>query len=67
MAFEFFDDEQAAVNSFFPDRALEQFDVLDFVQQIGDPNSKRVTDPAVADRIDANAATSAGFGPDPHR
>ena len=32
IAFEFFDDEQEAVNSFFSDRALKPFDVLDFVQ-----------------------------------
>jgi anti-sigma B factor antagonist len=32
IAFEFFDDEQDAVNSFFPDRALKHFDVLDFVE-----------------------------------
>ena len=43
MAFEFFDDEQDAVNSFFPDRALKHFDVLDFVQHEDDPNSKHVT------------------------
>jgi len=33
IAFEFFDDEQEAVNSLFPDRALKRFDVLSFVQQ----------------------------------
>ena len=33
IAFEFFDDEQDAVNSFFPDRALKRFDILDFVQR----------------------------------
>ena len=32
IAFEFFDDEQEAVNSFFPDRALNPFDILNFVQ-----------------------------------
>ena len=32
IAFEFFDDEQDAVNSFFPDRALKRFDILNFVQ-----------------------------------
>jgi|SRR5579871_66302 len=35
IAFEFFDDEQDAVNSFFPDRALKCFDILKFVQQEG--------------------------------
>jgi anti-sigma B factor antagonist len=33
IAFEFFDDEQDAVNSFFPDRALKRFDILNYVQQ----------------------------------
>jgi len=32
IAFEFFDDEQEAVNSFFPDRGLKRVDILDFVQ-----------------------------------
>ena len=30
--FEVFDDETEAVNSFFPDRAIRRFDILDFVQ-----------------------------------
>jgi anti-sigma B factor antagonist len=33
--FEIFADEQEAVNSFFPDRAIRRFDILDFVQQEG--------------------------------
>jgi anti-sigma B factor antagonist len=32
--FETFTDEQDAVNSFFPDRKLNQFDILSFVQQM---------------------------------
>jgi len=36
IAFEFFDDEQDAVNSFFPDRALKRFDLLEFVQHEDD-------------------------------
>src|SRR5664279_1582881 len=32
IAFEFFDDEQDAVNSFFPDRAVKRFDILHFVK-----------------------------------
>ena len=32
--FETFNDEQDAVNSFFPDRKLNQFDILSFVQQL---------------------------------
>jgi anti-sigma B factor antagonist len=32
--FEVFDDEQNAVNSFFPDREIKRFDILNFVQQM---------------------------------
>jgi anti-sigma B factor antagonist len=32
--FEIFNDEQDAVNSFFPDRKLQTFDILNFVQQM---------------------------------
>jgi anti-sigma B factor antagonist len=32
--FELFDDEQEAVNSFFPDRKIRTFDILSFVQQM---------------------------------
>jgi anti-sigma B factor antagonist len=39
--FELFDDEQEALNSFFPDRALQRFDVLSFVQQGEAPDSDR--------------------------
>ena len=35
-AFEIFNDEQDAVNSFFPDRKINQFDILDFVQKMKD-------------------------------
>ena len=31
--FEVFNDEQDAVNSFFPDREINHFDILKFVQQ----------------------------------
>jgi anti-sigma B factor antagonist len=31
--FEIFNDEQDAVNSFYPDRKIKTFDILDFVQQ----------------------------------
>jgi len=41
IAFEFFDDEQDAVNSFFPDREIKHFDILDFVRDEEDPGSKR--------------------------
>ena len=30
--FELFNDEQDAINSFFPDRKIERFDILEFVQ-----------------------------------
>jgi anti-sigma B factor antagonist len=32
--FEIFTDDQDAVNSFFPDRKLNAFDILSFVQQM---------------------------------
>jgi len=32
--FDLFSDEQDAVNSFFPDRAIKTFDILSFVQQM---------------------------------
>ena len=32
--FEMFDDEQDAVNSFFPDRKVRTFDVLSFIQEM---------------------------------
>ena len=35
--FEMFDDEQEAVNSFFPNREIRKFDILAFVQQQNDP------------------------------
>ena len=34
--FELFDDEQEAVNSFFPNRKIRKFDILNFVQQLKD-------------------------------
>jgi anti-sigma B factor antagonist len=40
-AFEFFEDEQDAVNSFFPDRALRHYDILSFVQRENDCQSDR--------------------------
>jgi anti-sigma B factor antagonist len=30
--FEIYDDEQAAINSFFPDREVKRFDILEFVK-----------------------------------
>lgn len=39
LAFELFDDEQEAVNSFFPDRAVKRFDILNFVQHRDDRDS----------------------------
>jgi anti-sigma B factor antagonist len=46
IAFEFFGDERDAVNSFFPDRALKPFDVLNFVQHEHDRNSDPGADAA---------------------
>jgi anti-sigma B factor antagonist len=44
--FEIFDDEQAAINSFYPDREVKPFDILEFVKsqegektQLGAPSS----------------------------
>jgi anti-sigma B factor antagonist len=37
ITFEFFGDEHDAVNSFFPDRAIQHFDILEFVQLQGAP------------------------------
>ena len=31
--FELFNDEQDAINSFFPNREIKRFDILDFIQQ----------------------------------
>lgn len=40
-AFEVFKDEQDAVDSFFPDRAIRRFDILEFVEeQEKNPSSK---------------------------
>lgn len=47
VAFEFFDDEQDAVDSFFPDRKLKHFDVFEFVQHEDDTDSKHVNPEAV--------------------
>jgi anti-sigma B factor antagonist len=33
MVFEVFDDEMSAVNSYFPDREIRKFDILDFLNQ----------------------------------
>jgi anti-sigma B factor antagonist len=35
-AFEIFTDEQDAINSFYPDRKIKKFDILDFVQKMKD-------------------------------
>jgi anti-sigma B factor antagonist len=37
--FEIFEDDQSAINSFFPERAIKRFDILDFVKgQAEDPD-----------------------------
>jgi anti-sigma B factor antagonist len=38
--FEIFMDEQDAINSFFPNRQIRKFDILDFVQQQESPPEK---------------------------
>lgn len=35
--FEIFDDEQSAINSFFPDREVKRFDILEFVKSSENP------------------------------
>jgi len=35
--FQIFDDEQAAINSFFPDREIKRFDILEFVKSQENP------------------------------
>ena len=46
--FELFDDEQDAVNSFFPGRALKRFDILNFVEQEDNRRAIRDTGSAAA-------------------
>jgi len=48
IAFEFFDDEHDAVDSFFPDRELQHFDILDLVEHEDNASSKNVTHVKVA-------------------
>lgn len=38
--FEIFDDEQSAVNSFFPEREIKRFDVLEFVRSHKDSDKE---------------------------
>jgi anti-sigma B factor antagonist len=42
IAFDLYTDEQEAVNSFFPDRDVKHFDVLDFVRHENNRNSDSV-------------------------
>jgi anti-sigma B factor antagonist len=44
--FEMFDDEQAAINSFFPDREKKPFDILEFVKEQDDEKQQTGTEPA---------------------
>lgn len=48
IAFELFDDEQEAVNSFFPGRAVKRFDLLNFVEHRDGRNSVYGAGAAVA-------------------
>jgi len=41
ITFEFFGDEHYAVNSFFPDRAVKRFDILEFVHDQNSPELRR--------------------------
>ncbi len=42
IAFEFFDDEHAAIDSFFPDRSTKKFDILAFVEQQSEGTGKHL-------------------------
>ncbi len=39
--FEIFDEEQSAINSFFPDREVKRFDILEFVKSNEDANENQ--------------------------
>src|SRR5882757_2051134 len=39
--FQIFDEEQAAINSFFPDREVKRFDILEFVQSQEEPEADK--------------------------
>jgi len=39
--FQIFNDEQAAINSFFPDREVKRFDILEFVQSQEEPEPNK--------------------------
>ena len=42
--FEIFDDEQSAINSFFPEREIKRFDILEFVKSHPDDADAEATD-----------------------
>ena len=44
--FQIFDDEQAAINSFFPDREVKRFDILEFVKSHESEKQHLGTEPA---------------------
>ncbi|MGI8959738.1 MAG: STAS domain-containing protein [Bryobacteraceae bacterium] len=46
--FEMFDDEQTAINSFFPDREQKPFDILEFVREQEDGKQQLDTEPVGA-------------------
>jgi anti-sigma B factor antagonist len=47
--FEMFDDEQAAINSFFPDRERKPFDILEFVKEQEDGKQQLGEEPVGAE------------------
>jgi anti-sigma B factor antagonist len=51
--FEMFDDEQAAINSFFPDRERKTFDILAFVKEQED--DKEPSSPETATGLEPTA------------
>ncbi|MGH7489384.1 MAG: STAS domain-containing protein [bacterium] len=55
--FEVFTHEQDAINSFFPDRTINRFDILSFVQSMKRPSGSGRHEPTPL--VDARAASSA--------
>jgi anti-sigma B factor antagonist len=58
LVFQSFDDEQNAIDSFFPDRASQHFDILEFVQsqrRDAETNTKEAGEEAAEPRADAKA------------
>jgi anti-sigma B factor antagonist len=56
--FEIFDDEQAAIDSFFPERTIKRFDILEFVKSQEDADgTKSAAEDKKAEQKSAEAAS----------